>query len=153
MVYRWFSARKRNSIAKALELRLSCANLLMYPVDVQLLNQCLHVDVMKWKHLPRYWPFVREISPVNSPHKGQWRGALLFYLISASINRRVNKREVGDLRRHRAHYDVIVMLSLGQIAGDNYRNICIFLHQSVSFVIDIQEWNRLSVLFRKPRQF
>ena len=39
-----------------------------------------HDDVMKLKHFPRYWPFVRGIhrSPVNSPHKGQWRGALVF---------------------------------------------------------------------------
>ena len=31
-----------------------------------------HDDVIKWKHFPRYWPFVRRIhrSPVNSPHKG-----------------------------------------------------------------------------------
>ena len=31
-----------------------------------------HDDVIKWKHFPRYWPFVRVIhrSPVNSPHKG-----------------------------------------------------------------------------------
>ena len=35
----------------------------------------MHDDVIKWKHIPRYWPFVR--SPVNSPHKGQWRGALM----------------------------------------------------------------------------
>ena len=34
------------------------------------------------------WPFVRGIhrSPVNSPHKGQWRGALMFSLICAGIN-------------------------------------------------------------------
>ena len=33
----------------------------------------LHDDVIKWKHFPRYWPFVRGIhrSPVNSQHKGQ----------------------------------------------------------------------------------
>ena len=33
----------------------------------------LHDDVIKWKHFPRYWPFVRGINrpPVNSPHKGQ----------------------------------------------------------------------------------
>ena len=45
-------------------------------------------DVIKWKHFPRYWPFVRGIhrSPVNSPHKGQWRGALMFSLIFAWIN-------------------------------------------------------------------
>ena len=71
-----------------------------------------HDDVIKWKHFPRYWPFVRGIhrSPVNSPHKGQWRGALMFSLICDWINGWVNNREAGDLRRHRAHYDVIVML-------------------------------------------
>ena len=55
--------------------------------------------------------FVRGIgrSPVNSPHKGQWRGALMFSLICAWINCWVNNREAGDLRRHRAHYDVSVM--------------------------------------------
>ena len=33
----------------------------------------IHDDVIKWKHFPRNWPFVREIhrSPVNFPHKGQ----------------------------------------------------------------------------------
>ena len=68
-------------------------------------------DVMKWKHFPRYWPFVRGIhrSPVNSLHKGQWRGAFMFSLIGAWINLRVNNREADDLRRYRAHYDVIVM--------------------------------------------
>ena len=48
-------------------------------------------------------------SPVNSPHKGQWRGALIFSLICVWINGWVNNREAGDLRWHRAHYDVIVM--------------------------------------------
>ena len=70
-----------------------------------------HDDVIKWKHIPRYWPFVRGIhrSPVNSPHKGQWRGALMFSLICAWLNGWVNNREAGDLRRRRAHYDVTVM--------------------------------------------
>ena len=67
-----------------------------------------HDDVFKWKHIPRYWPFVRGI-PVNSPHKGQWRGALMFPLICACINGWVNNRKAGDLRRHRAHYDAIEM--------------------------------------------
>ena len=66
-----------------------------------------HDDVIKWKHFPRYWPFVRGIhrSPVNSPHKGQWRGALIFSLICVWINGWVNKRKAGDLRRYRVHYD------------------------------------------------
>ena len=49
------------------------------------------------------------LSMVNSPHKGQWRGALMFSLICAWINSWVNNREAGDFRRHRAHYDVTVM--------------------------------------------
>ena len=71
----------------------------------------LHDDVIKWKHFPRNWPFVREIhrSPVNFPHKGQWRGVLMFSLIYAWINDWVNNREAGDLRRQHGHYDVIVM--------------------------------------------
>ena len=70
-------------------------------------------DVIKWKHVQRCWPFVRGIhrSPVNSPHKGQWRGALTFSLICAWINRWVNNGEDGDLRRYRTHYDVIVMIA------------------------------------------
>ena len=70
-------------------------------------------DDIKWKHFPRNWPFVRGIhrSPVNSPHKGQWRGALMFSLICVWISDWVNNREAGDLRRYRAHYDVIVMFS------------------------------------------
>ena len=72
-----------------------------------------HDDVIKWKHFPCYWPFVRGIHrwPVNSPHKGQCRGALMFSLICAWIKGEVNNREAGDLRRHRAHCDVTVMVN------------------------------------------
>ena len=61
-----------------------------------------HDDVIKWKHFPCYWPFVQGIhrSPVNSPHKGQWRGALVVSLIWAWINGWVNNREAVELRRH-----------------------------------------------------
>ena len=50
--------------------------------------------------------------PVNSPRKGQWRGALMFSLICARINDWVNNREAGDLRRNRGHCDVNVMYLL-----------------------------------------
>ena len=46
-------------------------------------------------------------SPGNSPHKDQWRRALVFSLICAWTNGWVNNGEAGDLRRHRAHYDRI----------------------------------------------
>ena len=43
-------------------------------------NASNHDDVIKWKHFPRYWPFVWGIHrwPVNSPHEGQWHRALIF---------------------------------------------------------------------------
>ena len=67
-----------------------------------------HDDVI---HFPRYWPFVRGIHrlPLPSPHKGQWHGALLFYLICAWTNYWINNRGAGDLKRHHAHNDVTVM--------------------------------------------
>ena len=65
-------------------------------------------DVTKWKHFRRYWPRVRGIhlSPVNSPHKGQWRGVWW-----------INNRGAADLRRHRAYYDVTVMSGHNDIWG------------------------------------
>ena len=65
-----------------------------------------HYDVIKWKPFPRNWLFVRGIhrSSVNSPHKGQWRGALIVFFICTRINDWANNCEAGDLRHHRAHY-------------------------------------------------
>ena len=70
-----------------------------------------HDNVIKWKHFSHSCPFVWGIhrSTMNSPHKGQWRRALMFSLICVWINDWVNNHEAGDLRRYRAHYDVIVM--------------------------------------------
>ena len=53
--------------------------------------------------------------PVNSPHKGQWRGSLMFSLICVWINDWVNNREAGDLRRHYGHYDVNVMSEIDSL--------------------------------------
>ena len=91
-----------------------------------------HDDVIKWKHFPRYWPFARGIhrSPVNSTHKGQWRGALMFSLICVWINGWVNNREAGDLRRHRTHYDVIVMGCVNLSSTPALRTIVLSGHAS-----------------------
>ena len=48
-------------------------------------------------------------SPVNSPHTDQWCRALMFSLICDWIKGWVSNREAGDLKRHRAHYGVVVM--------------------------------------------
>ena len=66
-----------------------------------------HDDVIKWIHSLRYWSYVRGIhrSRVNSPHKGQWRGALMF-----PLNAWVNNRNSGELRRHHTNYDATVIV-------------------------------------------
>ena len=55
-----------------------------------------HGDVIKWKHFPRYWPFVRGIhqSPVNSPNK--WpvtRSCDVSF--DLRLNKRLNKQSWG----------------------------------------------------------
>ena len=100
-----------------------------------------HDDVIKWKKTPRYWPFVRGIhrSPVNSPHKGRWRGALMFSLICVWINGWINNREAGDLRRYRAHYDVIVMSWCPIFESSHYNSSKTFADQAPAHEIhDIQ---------------
>ena len=74
-----------------------------------------HDDVIKWKHFPRYWLFLRGIhrSPVNSPYKGQWRGALMFFNLHP--NKRLSKHSRGwwfetplsPLWRHRNENDTL----------------------------------------------
>ena len=90
---------------------------------------------------PRYWPFVRGIhrSPVNSPHKGQWRGTLMCSLICAWIDGWVNNREAGNLRHHRAHYDVMVIKM-----GGGRKHIFNHLRKNeniqMSIYLEIQWW-------------
>ena len=108
-----------------------------------------------WRHEMKTFSalllFVRGIhrSPVNSHHKGQWRGglmfsliyawihkgqwrgALMFSLICAGINGWVNNREAGNLRRHRAHYDVMVM-RFRRLAAPWMPNDLAVLHNWVS---------------------
>ena len=66
-------------------------------------------------------------SPVNSPHKGQWRGALMFSLICVWISGWVNNGEAGDLRHYRAHYDITVMITIhpkNYVDGSHYALFC-----------------------------
>ena len=68
---------------------------MQFPSNVNY-NGEIHDDVIKWKHFLRYWTFVWGIhrSPVKHPHKGQWRGALMFSLICI-LNKRLSKQLWG----------------------------------------------------------
>ena len=54
-------------------------------------------------------------STVDSPHKDQCRGAVKVLWSAPWINDWVSNREAGDLRRHRAYYDVLVMKYRGHV--------------------------------------
>ena len=75
---------------------------------------CIYISTW-WRHQMEIFSVLLALCagnspvPVNSPHKGQWHGALMFSLICVWINGWVNNRKAGDLRCHRGHYDVKVM--------------------------------------------
>ena len=82
----------------------------------------LHDDITIWKRfshmmaspngnispLLTLWEGIHR-SPMDSPHDGQWRGALMFSLTWPWTNGWANNRYGGDLRYHCAHYDVTLM--------------------------------------------
>ena len=113
--------RKTNTSWKAFCLRILARTehnmqRSMYCTVFHLCNGLLfmhHDNVIKWKHFPRNWPFVRGIHRSRwFPHTKPSDAELWCFLWSASlwINDWVNNREAGDLRRNRCHYDVIVMI-------------------------------------------
>ena len=85
------------------------------------IKKITHYDVIKWKHFRRYWPVVRGIhrSRENSTHKGQWRVALKFYLICAWVN----IGEAGNLKCHRAHYEITEGLLWCTTITNPYRDV------------------------------
>ena len=92
-------------------LILSCWDKTMSKISFDALG----IQTTWWRHQMEIFSALLAIcawnhrSPVNYPHKGQRRGALMFSLICAWINGWVNNREAGDLRHYIAHYDVTVM--------------------------------------------
>ena len=96
-----------------------------------------HDNVIRWKHFLHYWPFVWGIHwfSVNSPHKGQWCGALKFSLICTWTNSGVNHRDAGDLRCHHAHYDITVMHNMWVVSGEFSDLVAIFNYVAGSFNI------------------
>ena len=93
-------------------LNVKSLQFIRFHLRVTVLDLQMHDDVIKWKHFPRYWSYERGIhrSPVNFPHNGQWRRALMFSLVCVWTNGWDNNRDAGDLRRHCAHYHVAVMV-------------------------------------------
>ena len=69
-----------------------------------------------WRHQVETFSALLDLCEGNPsvtggfPSQSQWRGALMFSLICVWTNGWTNNRDTGDLRRHRANYDVIVVM-------------------------------------------
>ena len=66
-----------------------------------------HDDFIKWKHFRYYWSFIRGFPWILLTKASD--AELWCLLISAWTNGCVNNRDAVNLRRHRAHYDMIVI--------------------------------------------
>ena len=87
-------------------------------------------DVIKWQHFPRYWFLCGEFTGHRWIPRTKASDTELWclFFICAWINGWVNNREAGDLRRHRAHYDVTAMEDYESwmkrhVVHDNWRGI------------------------------
>ena len=84
-----------------------------------------HMAFTWWRHQMETFSALLAFCAGNSPHKDQWRGLLMFTLICARINGWVNNREAGDLRCHRANYDIIVMI-MNDCAWVVFGHLCFY---------------------------
>ena len=100
-----------------------------------------------WRHQMETFSALLAICAGNSsalvhfPHKGQWRGALMISLISAWINGLVINRVAGDLRRHRAHYDITVMVYCLMVDNSAIRELEIELKFWIKHCTPSQQWD------------
>ena len=71
----------------------------------------------RWRYQIEPFTALLALCAGNSPVTGEFHSqrpvtrSLMFSLICALTNSWVNNRDAGDLRRHRAHYDVTVVTS------------------------------------------
>ena len=104
-----------------------------------------HVDVIRWNHLPRYWPFVRGNHHRWFPSQRSVTRTFDVFSDLRLSKRWINSRDAGDLRRHRAHYDVNVIdwLVLSLMLLSNYYIV-------VDFVVIVAMF--LYIIIWKSRQ-
>ena len=110
----------------------------------------LHFPDSWWRHQMETFSALLAIGAGNSPvtgefpHKGQWRGALMFSLICAWKNGWVNNREAGALRRQCAHYDVIVMF---KFKCPNHAYRLVYLCAGLCWTCHVFPWTNVKSIF------
>ena len=87
-------------------------------------------------------------APVDSSHKYQRRGALMFSLICTWTNGWANKWNACDLRRHCAHYEITVM-NIWRFADDIMKSVLLIHYVTVltkssidkSVLVQLMAWH------------
>ena len=107
-----------------------------------------------WRHQMETFSALLAFCAGNSPVSGEFPSQKLvtrdfmFSLICVWINDWVNNSEAGDLRRHRAHYDVIVMCCRSQSVATVHFNKSQILHRWIFFCEKCWVWevNRAEIV-------
>ena len=106
----------RTSVATVLSRHLCISNCLGGLCDIWNVFVTSPEHLQWWRHKIETFSALLAICAGNSPVPVEFptqrpvTRSFVFTLICARINGWVNNHEAGDLRRHCAHYDIIVML-------------------------------------------
>ena len=99
-----------------------------------------HDDVIKWKHFPRYWPFVRGIhrSPVNSPYRKNPVTQSFEIFFGLHVNKRLSKQSWG-------WWFEMLSRPLWHHCTDNkrwrpYPDKCVHWNENVIFWWNVRHW-------------
>ena len=115
--YRQYS---RHDFVKCIHIVIYIWLLYVTEISTDDTSALAHDDVIKCKHFPRHWPFCAGNSTVTAEFPSQRPVTRVFSLICAWTNGWVNNRDSGNLMRHRAYNNVIVMRSWYQIQDNPF---------------------------------
>ena len=88
-----------------------------------------------WRHQMGTFSGLQAHREESSPHKGQWRWALMFVLISVQRNGWANNQDAGDLRC--AHYVVtVVCFATASLKPQTWILLYSFIHKAVAGFLD-----------------
>ena len=109
-----------------------------------LLTSQNHDDVIKWKHFPVTGRLCGEFTGHRwIPRTKASDVEIWFSLIYAWIHGLVKNGEAGDLRRHRAHYDAIVMDSSLCVRGGHQA----YFLKPITLWALVMDYNQLKSLY------
>ena len=111
----WFAVISLSRVSSIILIISRESNVWAFPLENYWVINHMHTSTLFevyawWRHQMETFFTLLALSAGNSPVTGGFPSALMFSLICAWTNGWVHIPDAGDLRRHRAHYAVTVML-------------------------------------------